>query len=35
MPGSMLGKKMTITETYTKFEIDGKIDPKQFELPKE
>jgi hypothetical protein len=24
----------TTTETYTKLELDGKIDPKQFELPK-
>jgi outer membrane lipoprotein-sorting protein len=29
------GKKVTVTETYTKLELDGKIDPKQFELPKE
>jgi outer membrane lipoprotein-sorting protein len=28
------GKKVTVTETYTKVELDGKIDPKQFELPK-
>jgi len=27
------GKKTTLTETYTKLEVDGKIDPKQFELP--
>jgi outer membrane lipoprotein-sorting protein len=32
---AMDGKKMTLTETYTKLEIDGKIDPKQFEPPKE
>jgi outer membrane lipoprotein-sorting protein len=25
----------TMTETYTKLEVDGKIDAKQFELPKE
>jgi len=35
LTGTLDGKKMTITETYTKMEIDGKIDPKQFELPKE
>jgi outer membrane lipoprotein-sorting protein len=27
-------EKVTFTETYTKLTIDGKIDPKQFELPK-
>jgi outer membrane lipoprotein-sorting protein len=27
-------KKVTLTETYTKVELDGKLDPKQFELPK-
>jgi outer membrane lipoprotein-sorting protein len=32
---TMDGKKFTITETYTKMDVDGKIDPKQFELPKE
>lgn len=28
-------RKMTMTESYSKFTLDGKIDPKQFELPKE
>jgi outer membrane lipoprotein-sorting protein len=27
-------KKMTISETFTKLDLDAKIDPKQFELPK-
>jgi outer membrane lipoprotein-sorting protein len=27
--------KMTMTESYSKITLDGKIDPKQFELPKE
>jgi outer membrane lipoprotein-sorting protein len=28
-------EKLTLTETYTNIKLDGKIDPKQFELPKE
>jgi outer membrane lipoprotein-sorting protein len=28
-------EKVTFTETYSKLTIDGKIDPKKFELPKE
>jgi outer membrane lipoprotein-sorting protein len=27
--------KMTMTETYTKLNLDGKIDPKQFQLPED
>jgi hypothetical protein len=35
LTATMGDMKMTITENYTKLELDGKIDPKQFELPKE
>ena len=35
LTSTMDGEKKTLTETYTKLEVDGKIDPKQFELPKE
>jgi outer membrane lipoprotein-sorting protein len=34
MMDDMDDKKATYTETYTRQEVDGKIDPKQFELPK-
>jgi outer membrane lipoprotein-sorting protein len=27
-------EKATVTETYSKFTVDGKVDPKSFELPK-
>jgi outer membrane lipoprotein-sorting protein len=33
--GTMDGRKVMMTETFTKFEVDGKIDAKQFELPKD
>jgi outer membrane lipoprotein-sorting protein len=35
LTGSIDGNKMTVTEMYTKMELDGKVDAKQFELPKE
>ncbi len=28
-------KEKTLTETYTNLKLDGKVDPKQFELPKD
>lgn len=33
--GTTAELKITLTETYSKWSLDEKIDPKQFELPKE
>jgi len=33
--GTTAELKITVTETYSKWSLDEKIDPKQFELPKE
>jgi outer membrane lipoprotein-sorting protein len=34
LAGKMEDQKMTVTETYTKLVLDGKLDEKKFELPK-
>jgi outer membrane lipoprotein-sorting protein len=34
LSGMMGDQKITVNETFTKLDLDAKIDPKQFELPK-
>jgi outer membrane lipoprotein-sorting protein len=34
LTGKVLGGEMSITETYSAFTVDGKLDPKLFEIPK-